>query len=123
MKDKLTKDLDIKAFLVVYSIISIVAYVALYNLFIGTYDVLTDPFDYYKFPVISAVGVGIFICIKIFLTFIFINDKSENANKNLTAVIETEFSFLLIFPLFLIPTFTSRLSLLLSYFESATKEC
>lgn len=130
MTNKITKDLDIKTFVVFYSIISIVAYVALCHLFVRSYEFLTKPFleDHEipitsygdKFPSVSAVISGLFVLIKIFLTKAFIKDKSENSQRNLTALIETDFAFLLIFLSYITFYFVDEIFLSLEYSNAGT---
>lgn len=109
MKERFTDNLNIKSFLVVYSIVTAIAYSALYYCYHGIYNKFVLPYDHLTFPLISTVIIGVFIAIKIFLTFAFIKDKSENTARNLTAVIETDFAFLMIFLPLLVFTFIGNL--------------
>ncbi len=113
MKGKLTKNLCNKAFLVIYYLISIIAYVALYCLFIDTYHKLTDPFDYYKFPLVSAIITALFVLLKIFLTLVIIKRKDKSSTQNLTGIIEWDFSVLPVFLLILCVGFSVPLKFML----------
>lgn len=128
MKGKLTKDLDIKAFLVVYSIISIIAYVALCRLFVVSSQLLTFLFleeheihSFFlpdKFPWGSAVIVVTFMAVNIFRTNIFIKYKGDNSEQNISATLQIDFTFLLISLIYLIIYFVDEIVISFDYTNS-----
>lgn len=128
MKDKLTKDLDIKAFSMVYSILSFIAYIALCRLFMVSSQLLTSLFleehelhSFFlsdKFPWGSAVIVVTFMAVNIFRTNIFIKYKGDNSEQNISATLQIDFTFLLFSLIYLIFYFVDEIVISFDYTNS-----